>query len=64
VNSLKHFILFYPEFDVIPDAIQILTNMRPYPTPMSIFDECMNLPAFIDASCEKQVDAAGPNPSK
>jgi maleylacetoacetate isomerase/maleylpyruvate isomerase len=55
--------LFYPEFDVDPDAIHILTNMRPYPTLMRIFDECIKLPAFIDASWEKQVDAAGPNPS-
>jgi len=55
--------LFYPEFDVILDAIHILTNMHPYPTLMRILDECMTLPAFIDASWEKQVDAEGPNPS-
>jgi hypothetical protein len=27
-NSLKHFILFYPDFDVILDAIHIMINMR------------------------------------
>jgi maleylacetoacetate isomerase/maleylpyruvate isomerase len=64
VNSLKHFILFYPEFDVIPDAIHILTNMHPYPRHMRILDKCVTLPAFINASWEKQVDAEGPNPSK
>jgi maleylacetoacetate isomerase/maleylpyruvate isomerase len=36
--------------------------MRPYPTLMRIFGECMNLPAFVEASWEKQVDAEGPNP--
>jgi hypothetical protein len=27
--SLKHFILFYPDFDVIPNAIHIMINLRP-----------------------------------
>ena len=26
--SLKHFILFYPEFDVIPHTVPILTNIH------------------------------------
>lgn len=38
-------------------------DMSPYPTLMKIFSECMNLPAFIDASWEKQVDAEGLNPA-
>ena len=46
------------------NAISSKMDMSPYPRLMSIFDECMTLPAFIDASWEKQVDAEGPNPSK
>jgi len=34
-----------------------------YPTLMRIFDECMKLPAFIDASWENQIDAEGSNPT-
>jgi maleylacetoacetate isomerase/maleylpyruvate isomerase len=45
------------------NALSTKTNMKPYPTLMKIFDECMVLPAFIDASWEKQIDAEGPNPS-
>jgi len=45
------------------NALSTKTNMKPYPTLMKIFDECLALPAFIDASWEKQVDAEGPNPS-
>jgi len=45
------------------NALSTKTNMKPYPTLMRIFDECMALPAFIDASWEKQIDAEGPNPS-
>jgi maleylacetoacetate isomerase/maleylpyruvate isomerase len=30
---------------------------------MGIFQECMTLPAFIDASWEKQIDAEGANPA-
>ena len=37
-------------------------DMKAYPTLMKIFDECMKLPAFIDASWEKQIDAEGSNP--
>jgi len=29
---------------------------------MRIFDECMQLPAFMNASWEKQIDAEGLNP--
>ncbi|MBU3635579.1 maleylacetoacetate isomerase [Polynucleobacter sp. es-GGE-1] len=45
------------------NALSTKMNMSPYPTLMKIFHECMNLPAFIDASWEKQIDAEGPNPS-
>ena len=45
------------------NALSTKTNMKPYPTLMKIFDECLALPAFIAASWEKQVDAEGPNPS-
>jgi maleylacetoacetate isomerase/maleylpyruvate isomerase len=45
------------------NALSAKTNMKPYPTLMKIFDECMALPAFINASWEKQIDAEGPNPS-
>ena len=44
------------------NALSTKTNMKPYPTLMKIFDECMALPAFIAASWEKQIDAEGPNP--
>ena len=37
-------------------------DMKPYPTLMRIFHECMTLPAFNDASWEKQMDAEGLNP--
>ncbi len=37
-------------------------DMKSYPTLMKIFNECMKLPAFIDASWEKQIDAEGSNP--
>ena len=45
------------------NALSTKTNMKPYPTLMKIFDECLALPAFIAASWEKQVDTEGPNPS-
>ena len=45
------------------NALSTKIDMSPYPTLMKIFHECMNLPAFIDASWEKQIDAEGPNPS-
>jgi maleylpyruvate isomerase len=45
------------------NALSTKTDMKPYPTLMKIFDQCMALSAFIDASWEKQIDAEGPNPS-
>jgi len=45
------------------NALSVKMNMKAYPTLMKIFYECMALPAFIDASWEKQIDAEGPNPS-
>ncbi|ABP35064.1 maleylacetoacetate isomerase [Polynucleobacter asymbioticus] len=37
-------------------------NLSPYPTIVRIFNECMKLPAFINASWENQIDAEGSNP--
>ena len=51
---------------LVPQIFNALsTNMdiSPYPTLMKIFHECMKLPAFMDASWEKQIDAEGLNPS-
>lgn len=51
---------------LVPQIFNALsTNMdvSAYPTLMKIFEECMKLPAFIDASWEKQIDAEGSNPS-
>ena len=45
------------------NALSMKMDMSAYPTLMKIFNECMKLPAFIDASWEKQIDAEGPNPS-
>ena len=44
------------------NALSAKVDMKPYPTLMRIFHECMTLPAFIDASWEKQMDAEGLNP--
>lgn len=44
------------------NALSVKVDVEPYPTLMSIFHECMKLPAFIDASWEKQIDAEGLNP--
>lgn len=44
------------------NALSADVDVKPYPTLMRIFDECMQLPAFIDASWEKQIDAEGLNP--
>ena len=38
-------------------------NLSPYPTIVRIFNECMKLPAFINASWENQIDAEGSNPT-
>ena len=45
------------------NALSAPLDMQAYPTLMSIFNECMKLPAFIDASWEKQPDAEGSNPA-
>ena len=44
------------------NALSAKVDVEPYPTLMRIFHECMKLPAFIDASWEKQIDAEGSNP--
>jgi maleylpyruvate isomerase len=44
------------------NALSAKIDMHGYPTLMKIFDRCMALPAFIDASWEKQIDAEGLNP--
>ena len=44
------------------NALSAKVDMDPYPTLMRIFDECMQLPAFINASWEKQIDSEGLNP--
>jgi len=45
------------------NALSMKMDMRAYPTLMKIFNECMKLPALIEASWEKQIDGEGPNPS-
>ena len=45
------------------NALSSKMDMSSYPTLMNILHECMKLPAFINASWEKQIDAEGPNPS-
>jgi maleylacetoacetate isomerase/maleylpyruvate isomerase len=44
------------------NALSAKVDVDPYPTLMRIFDECMQLPAFMNASWEKQIDAEGLNP--
>jgi len=44
------------------NALSTKIGMTSYPTLMRIFHQCMTLPAFIDASWEKQIDAEGLNP--
>ncbi len=44
------------------NALSVKMDMKAYPTLMKIFDECMKLPAFINASWENQTDAEGSNP--
>ena len=44
------------------NALSAKVDVDSYPTLMRIFDECMKLPAFMNASWEKQVDAEGLNP--
>jgi maleylpyruvate isomerase len=45
------------------NALSSKMDVSPYPTLMRIFHECMQLPAFIAASWEKQIDAEGSNPA-
>ena len=45
------------------NALDAKMDVALYPRLMSIFQECMKLPAFIDASWEKQIDAEGANPA-
>lgn len=45
------------------NALSAKVDVEPYPTLMRIFHGCMQLPAFIDASWEKQIDAEGLNPA-
>ncbi|CAM3776230.1 maleylacetoacetate isomerase [Polynucleobacter antarcticus] len=45
------------------NALSAKIDTATYPTLMKIFDQCMTLPAFIDASWEKQIDAEGLNPA-
>jgi maleylacetoacetate isomerase/maleylpyruvate isomerase len=45
------------------NALSAKMDMTVYPTLMRIYHECMQLPAFINASWEKQIDAEGSNPS-
>ena len=44
------------------NALSAKVDVSPYPTLMRIFHECMQLPAFVNASWEKQIDAEGLNP--
>ncbi|QWE21646.1 maleylacetoacetate isomerase [Polynucleobacter sp. AP-Kolm-20A-A1] len=44
------------------NALSSKMDVSPYPTIMKIFNECMTLPAFINTSWEKQIDAEGSNP--
>jgi maleylacetoacetate isomerase/maleylpyruvate isomerase len=44
------------------NALSVKMDMETYPTLMKIFNECMQLPAFINASWENQIDAEGSNP--
>ncbi|WP_114639207.1 maleylacetoacetate isomerase [Polynucleobacter necessarius] len=44
------------------NALASKMDLKPYPTLVRILRECMNLPAFINASWENQIDAEGLNP--
>jgi maleylacetoacetate isomerase/maleylpyruvate isomerase len=45
------------------NALGSQMDISPYPTLLRIFNECMQLPTFIDASWEKQIDSEGSNPA-
>jgi len=44
------------------NALGSKMDITPYPSLFRIFNECMKLPAFKDASWEQQIDAEGSNP--
>lgn len=44
------------------NALASQMDLSPYPTLVRILQECMTLPAFINASWENQIDAEGLNP--
>lgn len=44
------------------NALGSQMDITPYPSLFRIFNECMKLPAFKDASWEQQIDAEGSNP--
>ena len=51
---------------LVPQLFNALSSQMDtscYPTLRRIFDECMKLPAFINASWENQIDAEGLNPT-
>ena len=51
---------------LVPQLFNALSSgmdLSPYPTLVKILHECLKLPAFIDASWERQKDAEGLNPS-
>ncbi|MBU3583503.1 maleylacetoacetate isomerase [Polynucleobacter sp. 15G-AUS-farblos] len=45
------------------NALSSKMDISPYPTLVRIFNECMKLPAFKDASWEQQIDSEGSNPA-
>jgi maleylacetoacetate isomerase/maleylpyruvate isomerase len=54
------------EVCLVPQLFNALSSgmdLAPYPSLVKILHECLKLPAFIDASWEKQIDAEGLNPS-
>ena len=53
------------EVYLVPQLFNALSSemdLSPYPTLLKILHECLMLPAFIEASWEKQIDAEGLNP--
>ncbi|QWD63870.1 maleylacetoacetate isomerase [Polynucleobacter sp. MWH-UH2A] len=51
---------------LVPQLFNALSSgmdLTPYPSLVKILHECLKLPAFMDASWEKQIDAEGLNPS-
>jgi maleylacetoacetate isomerase/maleylpyruvate isomerase len=54
------------EVCLVPQLFNALSSgmdLDPYPSLVKILHECLKLPAFMDASWEKQIDAEGLNPS-